>query len=106
MSFTFIAAALFALQAAPAATVDQAAEPAKTAAKIEVVDQKPEKITDRNHPDYMRCKTHAVIGSRAKRTRVCMTNKEWALAARRGNELTRDIVGDNQPGFERIPGQN
>ncbi len=99
MSFTFIAASVFALQAASPAAATHAAEVQKAGAEIEVVEKKPEKITDKNHPDYLRCKTQSVIGSRAKRTKTCMTNKEWALASRRGNENTRDIVGANQPGF-------
>ncbi len=99
MSFTFIAAGFFALQAATPATTAQNNDAAKAETEIEVVDQKPTKITDKSHPDYVRCKSQSVIGSRAKRTRVCITNKEWALAARRGNEGARDIVGANQPGF-------
>ena len=38
--------------------------------------------------------------ARAKRKRTCMTNREWALSSRRGNEATRDFVGDNQAGFQ------
>ena len=74
---------------------------------IDVVEEKPakkEKITDRSHPDYVRCKSESVIGSRARRKRTCMTNREWALVSRRGNEATRDFVQDNQPGF--LPGSN
>ena len=101
MSFTLLAAAtVFALQAAPEAT--EAPEP-KSDPAIEVTEKRPEKkkkITDKSHPDYVRCKSEPGSGSRAKRKRTCMTNKEWALISRRGNEATRDFVGDNQAGFQ------
>ena len=99
MTFTLVATSLLALQAAPATT--QEAE-AKTAPNIEVIDKKPvkdKKITDRSHPDYVRCKSEAVIGSRARRKRTCMTNREWELAARRGNEDSRNLVNQNRDGF-------
>jgi hypothetical protein len=108
--FTTLAASLFLMQAAPEteAVQDTNVEEAKEEAKsgpsaanpnIDVVEKKPKKITDKTHPDYVRCKSEAMIGSRAKRKRTCMTNKEWELTARRGNEATRDFVQDNQPGF-------
>ncbi len=59
---------------------------------------KPKKITDRRHPDYVRCKSTAVIGSRIKRNRVCMTNKQWASANREGNRKSRQFVEDMQVG--------
>ena len=74
MIVTPILASLLSLQAAPPVT--QEAE-AKEEPNIEVIDKKPEKkkkITDKSHPDYVRCKSEAVLGSRAKRKRTCMTN--------------------------------
>ena len=53
------------------------------------------KITDKEHPEFVRCKSESVIGSRAKRKRTCMTNREWALVQRRGNEQTEEFMGDN-----------
>jgi hypothetical protein len=82
VTFTLTANSLLTLQAAPAVT--QEAE-AKTDPNIEFVDKKPvkdRKITDRSHPDYVRCKSAAVIGSRARRKRTCMSNREWELAPR------------------------
>ena len=55
---------------------------------------KPEKITDRNHPDYVRCRREAVIGSRARFTKRCFTNREWEQISARGNEASRQIVAD------------
>ncbi|KPP89776.1 hypothetical protein [Erythrobacter sp. HL-111] len=103
-------AALILFQAAPATMAEPATPPetgadpatgqvdaAAEAAPDEAA--KPEKITDRSHPDFVRCRTEAVIGSRARRKRTCMTNREWELLARRGNAAAREFVGDNQPGF-------
>jgi len=59
---------------------------------------KPKKITDRRHPDYVRCKATAVIGSRIKRNRVCMTNQQWASANREGHRNSRQFVEDMQVG--------
>ncbi len=56
---------------------------------------KPKKITDRNHPDYVRCRSEPIIGSLARKKRVCMTNKEWAKVARQGNEQSRRMVEDS-----------
>ena len=103
--------ALLLLQSAPADDPAPApqpvADPSETPAaaaqaepNIDVVEEKPKKITDKRHPDYVRCKSQSVIGSRAKRKRSCMTNREWKLVQRKGNDATRDFVGDNQPGFQ------
>ena len=50
---------------------------------------------DKSHPDYVRCKREAVIGSRAKRKKTCMTNSEWRIVERRGNEASKTFAGDN-----------
>lgn len=57
------------------------------------------KITDRNHPDFVRCRSEKVIGSNAKRRRVCMKNSEWAQATSAGNQGARDIVESQQVGM-------
>ena len=103
MSFTLFAASIFTLQAAAAqpATETEVKGP-EAAADIEVTEkkkQKKKKIKDKNHPDYVRCKSEPVIGSRAKRNRTCMTNREWALVSRRGNEESRKFLEENQAGF-------
>ena len=105
-----MAISVFALQAATDVEPQDAVEAETTTGpEIEVVEErsvKKEKITDKSDPDYVRCKSEAVLGSRARRKRTCMTNREWELVARRGNEATREFVDRNQPGFDRIPGQN
>ncbi|MEO9468999.1 hypothetical protein [Parasphingorhabdus sp.] len=57
------------------------------------------KITDKRHPDYVRCRSRPVIGSLAKKTRVCMTNQEWKVANREGSKRSREMVEDLQVGM-------
>ncbi|MFC4291207.1 hypothetical protein ACFOWX_02135 [Sphingorhabdus arenilitoris] len=61
--------------------------------------EKSKKITDRKHPDYVRCRTEPVLGSNAKKRRVCLTNKQWAEVSRDGNAMARDMVesGTSRP---------
>lgn len=56
-------------------------------------------ITDKSHPDYVRCRSERVIGSLAKRTKTCKTNREWEVASRVGNRGARDIVESQQVGM-------
>ncbi|WP_299191414.1 hypothetical protein [uncultured Erythrobacter sp.] len=79
-----------------AATQEQAsaqAAPAETPAAAEAPAE-PVEITDRSHPDYVRCRREAVIGSRAQRRRVCLTNRQWAEVASNGNRLSNELVDD------------
>ena len=106
MLLTAALAALVSMQAAPTeieptSQEAEAASPTAEAAKPAplVVEEERVKITDRNHPDYVRCRSEAVIGSRAKRKRTCMKNSEWAIVAKKGNDLSREFLGDNQAGF-------
>ncbi len=85
-------------QAAPAEAETAAPEPAVAPAPAPQAAPKPEKITDRNHPDYVRCRREAVIGSRARFTKRCFTNREWEQIAQSGNQGTRDIVEGGQAG--------
>jgi hypothetical protein len=57
----------------------------------------PVKITDKKHPDYVLCRSEAVVGSRASRTRVCRTNREWAAASREGNRQTQEFMNMGRP---------
>lgn len=98
MTFTIIAASLFALQATPQAA-DAAKAEAKDETQIEVVETKPIKITDKKHPDYVLCKRESVIGSRARKRRICKTNREWVALNRKGNQHSRDLIEANSPGF-------
>ena len=47
---------------------------------------------DRGHPQYIRCRKEEVIGSLARKLRVCRTNAEWAKYADIGNQNARDTV--------------
>lgn len=57
-----------------------------------------QKITDKNHPDFMRCKSESIIGTRARVRRVCLTNRQWAEASLQGNQLARDVVTNSAAG--------
>jgi hypothetical protein len=59
----------------------------------------PKKIKDRRHPDYIRCRAEPVMGSLARKKRVCMTNKEWAIHVREGNKRANQFVNDLQGGM-------
>lgn len=63
------------------------------------------------HPYYIRCKKDPVIGSLARKLRVCRTNEEWKRFAESGNDTGREILDDmsrapssgNTPAFELCP---
>ncbi|MDZ7588860.1 MAG: hypothetical protein U5J78_06910 [Parasphingorhabdus sp.] len=88
MKLILPAFAIAAMMVAPAYAASKDAADTTAAAK-------PVKITDRNHPDYVRCRSEKVIGSLAKRNRVCLTNREWAAVIREGNRLAREMVESN-----------
>jgi hypothetical protein len=86
------------LQAAPAPAQSAKAAEVKTEHSTEkTVAADP--ITDKNHPDYLRCRSERVIGSLAKRKKTCLTNKQWEEVARTGNRGARDIVESQQVGM-------
>lgn len=55
-----------------------------------------EKITDRRHPEFVRCRTEPIIGKLASKRKVCMTNKQWAESRKSGNRLASDMIGSIQ----------
>lgn len=57
------------------------------------------KSLDKNHPDFVVCRSESVIGSIAKRRKVCLTNRQWAAVQRDGNGLARRIVEDSRAGM-------
>lgn len=65
---------------------DKVAESSKKQGKVE-------KITDKRHPDFVRCRTESIVGSLARKRKICMTNKEWTEARKRGQRLANDMVG-------------
>ncbi|MEP0076090.1 hypothetical protein [Parasphingorhabdus sp.] len=60
----------------------------------------PKKIKDRRHPDYVRCRSQSVIGSLAKKRRVCMTNKEWVAHHQEGNRRAGEFIQEIQGGMK------
>lgn len=60
----------------------------------------PKKIKDRRHPDYVRCRSQPVMGSLARKRRVCMTNKEWTIHIREGNKRATEFMDDIAGGMK------
>lgn len=54
---------------------------------------------DKSHPDHVVCRNESVIGSRAKKRKVCLTNRQWAAVAIDGNGLARKVVEDSRAGM-------
>ena len=58
-----------------------------------------EKITDRRHPDYIRCRKEPIIGSLARKRKICLTNREWESHTREGNKRSKEFVQESTTGF-------
>ncbi len=112
LSFMSIAGAAAATLVLQGAGLQPAADPAQSgavdavvaadpesavAAKPDKKARKPKKITDQNHPEFVRCRSEPVLGSRASTRRTCMTNQQWELAAREGNRNAMDMVNSGRP---------
>lgn len=82
----------------------QAAAEATEAETTEAQSKKPKKIKDRRHPDYVRCRSEPIIGSRARKRRICMTNKEWVEYTKAGTRESRGFVEDMQGGMDNNVG--
>lgn len=93
MSHTLVNCAL-ALALALTASPGLAQDPASQKNEVET-----EKVTDKNHPDYVRCRKEPVIGSLAKKRNVCLTNRQWAEVARDGNAVATRVVEDGRSGM-------
>jgi len=74
-----------------AKTIDKTPVAVKETAKVK-------KITDRRHPDYVRCRKEPVIGSLSKKRKICMTNKQWKAHIREGNKRATELIDENRPG--------
>ena len=47
---------------------------------------------DSGHPYYIKCRKTEVVGSLAKKLRVCRTNEQWKEASTKGNQNARDTL--------------
>jgi hypothetical protein len=52
------------------------------------------------HPDFIKCRKIDVIGSLAKKARVCRTNEGWTESWRQGNQNARDNADHFAPKFQ------
>lgn len=57
-------------------------------------------ITDRSHPDFVKCRKESVVGSRAKKRKVCLTNRQWAAVARQGRGMATELVEGGRGGID------
>lgn len=89
MPSLFMLSATVALLAAPPPPEGTEETPSAEAAKV----------TDKNDPNYIRCRREPVIGSLAKKRKVCLTNRQWAEVAREGNDVARRVVEDGRAGM-------
>jgi len=96
---------LYSISAAALISVAISAQPAgavagqETGVDRDTKSQKPKRITDRRHPDYVRCRLEPIIGSLAKKRRVCMTNQQWAAHIQEGNRRANQFVSDMDGGI-------
>lgn len=64
-----------------------AQEPAAAAPSVQPAQAVPE-----NPDDKIKCRSMSIIGSLAKKARICRTVREWRIARERGNDAARDIT--------------
>jgi hypothetical protein len=57
---------------------------------------------DKSHPYFITCRKTEVIGSLARKLRVCRTTEQWKEASAKGNDSTRETL----EGFARSGGTN
>ena len=95
MKIIFLAIASVAIFVAPAQAKDKEAVKAPEVPKR---GEKPKKITDRRHPDYIRCRSEPIMGSLSRKRRVCMTNREWVAYTQKGSAESRELVEGLQSG--------
>jgi nitrate reductase cytochrome c-type subunit len=97
LSVTFLLAAPVAAEELGASN-SESSDATSTDTKETNKPKKPKKITDRRHPDYVRCRSEPIIGSLARKRRICMTNAEWAEYVKAGARDSRQFVEDMQVG--------
>lgn len=97
LSVTFLLAAPVAAAELGAAN-SESSDATSTDKKEAKKSKKPKKITDRRHPDYVRCRSEPIIGSLTRKRRICMTNAEWAEYVKAGSRDSRQFVEDMQVG--------
>ena len=100
MAATLLAAPAFAAESA--ASADHAPPPKAPSAMTPTEIKAYNADIDKAHPYYITCRKTEVIGSLARKLRVCRTNEQWKISSARGNENSRDLV----EGFGRSGGTN
>ena len=105
---TIAASIVMALASSPAAADDNTTAPAvisSDAGAKPPPDRAPSLMTGReiaaynkdlarNHPYYITCRRDPVIGSLARKLRVCRTNEQWKSFSAQGNDEGRAVLED------------
>lgn len=91
------------LSLAVAAAAVMAVTPAHAAGPEKISLEEANQGLERDHPDYIKCKTERAKGSLAKRIERCMTNREWEEARLKGRSGARSIVDSTRQGFMEGP---
>ena len=101
MRFITIAALSIGL-AAPAAAIDKQ-PPSRMPSEMTPTEIKAYNADlDKAHPYYITCRKTEVMGSLARKLRVCRTNEQWKESSARGNDNARELT----EGFARSGGTN
>ena len=88
----FTIAALSLAIAAPAAAVDKQ-PPSRMPSEMTPTEIKAYNADiDAAHPYYIKCRKTEVIGSLARKLRVCRTNEQWKESSAKGNENAADTL--------------
>lgn len=56
--------------------------------------------SDRNDPNAVRCKKLSVIGSLARKERVCKTNAEWRKSREQQGGDAEDLIARSRAGMD------
>lgn len=98
----FTIAALGLVLAAPAVAVDKQ-PPSRMPSEMTPTEIRAYNADiDKTHPYYITCRKTEVIGSLARKLRVCRTNDQWKESSAKGNQNARDTL----EGFARSGGTN
>lgn len=62
------------------------------------VSKKPQTVTDRRDPNYVRCRSEPIIGTKSRTRRVCMTNAEWKTHIQNGSDRANEFMDDIRSG--------
>lgn len=106
MNRIFLSCVGLALAAASHAAVAQDRPASAPEAPARAQDPEPEETEEAKEVvDPVICREQKVIGSLAKRRKVCLAQSEWERVAREGNAFARSVVESGRGGMWEVPPQ-